>query len=80
MAQVIAQPSALCMLMIFIDAVDRVFTLCFPFLKELLYLFEIDQQIARLGSGQRLAFEANLIGDLRRMIMFSMKAGSLVSW
>jgi len=56
------------------------FTLCFPFLNELLYLFEIDQQIARLGSGQRLAFEANLIGDLRRMIMFSMKAGSLVSW
>jgi hypothetical protein len=31
------------------------FTLCFPFLNELLYLFEIDQQIVRLGRGQRLA-------------------------
>jgi hypothetical protein len=45
------------------------FTLCFPFLNELLYLFEIDQQVVRLGRGQRLAFEANLIGDLRRMTM-----------
>ena len=31
------------------------FTLGFPFLNELLYLFEIDQQIMRLGRGQRLA-------------------------
>ena len=45
------------------------FTLCFPFLNELLYLFEIDQQIVRLSRGQRLAFEADLIGDLRRMLM-----------
>jgi hypothetical protein len=55
MAQVIAQPSSLWMLMIFIDAVIALFTLCFPFLNELLYLFEIDQQIVRLGRGQRLA-------------------------
>ena len=43
------------------------FTLRLPFLNELLHLFEIDQQIARLSRGQRLAFEANLIGDLRLM-------------
>ena len=54
------------------------FTLCFPFLNELLYLFEIDQQIAHLGRGQRLAFEANLVGDLRCMSM-RLHAGRIVN-
>jgi hypothetical protein len=40
-----------------------------PFLNELFHVFEIDQQITHLGRGQRLAFGANLIGDLRLMDM-----------